>query len=210
MLRVWIASPHALTRAALAALATDLGLSAVADVEDADLAAIDLVTAAPPYPPAPPVPTVAIVSDSDPALPCTLGLLGYRAVLGPAAGRAELADAVARLGAQWRAAPGDPMVSVLPEGGATPLEAPLLTPREREVLELVTRGLPNKRIAARLGIAERTVKHHLSALLRKHGVRSRMRLIVQHHEPRDTRPTRLMHDGTAVPIAFASHRPSGR
>jgi DNA-binding NarL/FixJ family response regulator len=37
-----------------------------------------------------------------------------------------------------------------------------LTPREREVLALVADGLPNKQIARRLGIAEKTVKAHLT------------------------------------------------
>ncbi len=42
-----------------------------------------------------------------------------------------------------------------------------LTDREREVLELVTAGLRNKEIAARLGIAETTVKFHLRNILEK-------------------------------------------
>jgi len=39
---------------------------------------------------------------------------------------------------------------------------PALTPREREVLTLLADGLPNKQIARRLGIAEKTVKAHLT------------------------------------------------
>lgn len=42
-----------------------------------------------------------------------------------------------------------------------------LTPREREVLLLVARGQSNKQIAAGLGITERTVKFHVSTILRK-------------------------------------------
>ena len=42
-----------------------------------------------------------------------------------------------------------------------------LTPRQMEVLELVTRGLTNKQIALRLGISHQTVKNHMTAILRK-------------------------------------------
>lgn len=42
-----------------------------------------------------------------------------------------------------------------------------LTPRQMEVLELVTRGMTNKEIALRLGISHQTVKNHMTAILRK-------------------------------------------
>jgi RNA polymerase sigma factor (sigma-70 family) len=42
-----------------------------------------------------------------------------------------------------------------------------LTPREREVFHLVVEGLPNKRIAARLGIGEKTVKVHRARIMEK-------------------------------------------
>jgi DNA-binding NarL/FixJ family response regulator len=48
-----------------------------------------------------------------------------------------------------------------------------LTDREGEVLTLLREGLPNAAIARRLFISERTVHHHVSAILRKLGVRSR-------------------------------------
>jgi DNA-binding NarL/FixJ family response regulator len=48
-----------------------------------------------------------------------------------------------------------------------------LTPREREVLTLLGRGLPNQDIARDLGLAERTVKAHVSNLLAKLAVASR-------------------------------------
>jgi DNA-binding NarL/FixJ family response regulator len=48
-----------------------------------------------------------------------------------------------------------------------------LTPREREVLELVARGYTNREIAASLVIAEVTAKVHVRRVIRKLGVRSR-------------------------------------
>jgi FixJ family two-component response regulator len=47
-----------------------------------------------------------------------------------------------------------------------------LTPREREVLALVTAGLMNKQIAAELGVSEITVKIHRGHVMRKMGARS--------------------------------------
>jgi DNA-binding NarL/FixJ family response regulator len=48
-----------------------------------------------------------------------------------------------------------------------------LTPREREVLELVGQGLPNKLIARQLQISEHTVKFHLASVSTKLGAVSR-------------------------------------
>ena len=47
-----------------------------------------------------------------------------------------------------------------------------LSPREREVMVLVTTGLMNKQIAAELGVAEVTVKLHRGNLMRKMNARS--------------------------------------
>ena len=48
-----------------------------------------------------------------------------------------------------------------------------LTPREQEVLALLSQGLPDKEISRRLFISERTVHHHVSSVLSKIGVSSR-------------------------------------
>lgn len=48
-----------------------------------------------------------------------------------------------------------------------------LTPREIEVLELVAQGLPNKRIAERLGISDQTVKFHVASVAGKLGAANR-------------------------------------
>jgi DNA-binding NarL/FixJ family response regulator len=63
------------------------------------------------------------------------------------------------------------LVDALVEVGGD--EGPKLTRREQEVLELIGRGLANKRIALELGIAEKTVKTHVSHVLAKLGVSDR-------------------------------------
>jgi DNA-binding NarL/FixJ family response regulator len=55
----------------------------------------------------------------------------------------------------------------------SPATADTLTPRESEVLDLVGEGLPNKQIARRLGISEKTVKAHLTSVFQRIGVMSR-------------------------------------
>ena len=54
-----------------------------------------------------------------------------------------------------------------------------LTPREGEVLELLSRGFSNKLIAGELHISEHTVKFHISSLYAKLGVSSRVQAVSQ-------------------------------
>jgi DNA-binding NarL/FixJ family response regulator len=53
-----------------------------------------------------------------------------------------------------------------------------LTPREREVIALVSEGLKNKLIGERLFISETTVTHHLSSIFSKLDVSDRLELII--------------------------------
>jgi NarL family two-component system response regulator LiaR len=53
-----------------------------------------------------------------------------------------------------------------------------LTPRERQVLDLIGHGLSNKRIARELGISEKTVKAHVGHVLAKLGVADRTQAAV--------------------------------
>ncbi|MBA3377183.1 MAG: response regulator transcription factor [Actinobacteria bacterium] len=62
------------------------------------------------------------------------------------------------------------------EGGEEPLDR--ITPREREVLILIGRGFPNKRIAQELGLSEKTVKNHVGRVLAKLGVSDRTQAAV--------------------------------
>jgi len=85
---------------------------------------------------------------------------------------AELARAI-RAAAQGEV-PLDPRAGralLEARAAASPLDA--LSEREREVLALVVRGLPNKLIARELGISEKTVKTHLTSVFRTIGVTDR-------------------------------------
>jgi DNA-binding NarL/FixJ family response regulator len=57
-------------------------------------------------------------------------------------------------------------------------EPPLLTPRQREVLVLISAGYSNKEIAYRLGTSDGTIKAHISAIMRRLGVHNRVQLLL--------------------------------
>ena len=68
------------------------------------------------------------------------------------------------------------METIASDGGRGPLDR--LTPREREVLVLIARGFPNKRIARELTLSEKTVKTHVGHVLAKLGVSDRTQAAV--------------------------------
>ena len=87
-----------------------------------------------------------------------------------------------RLRAIWRtllipSSPAAPAFRRHPGGARAQVAGPewlgRMTPREREVLAAVARGISNKQIGRELGLAEVTVKLHLRAIFRKTGAHTR-------------------------------------
>ncbi len=70
-------------------------------------------------------------------------------------------------------APLDPRVARVLLPSATPRPIDSLSVRERQVLQLVTKGFSNRQIGRSLGITERTVKVHVGHLFRRIGVADR-------------------------------------
>jgi pimeloyl-ACP methyl ester carboxylesterase/DNA-binding CsgD family transcriptional regulator len=77
--------------------------------------------------------------------------------------------------------------SFIPESFDAPVEAlelklDDLTPREREILEIMAQGATNGNIAQQLGISEKTVRNQVSIILDKLGVTGRLQAVVQARE----------------------------
>jgi two-component system, NarL family, nitrate/nitrite response regulator NarL len=102
---------------------------------------------------------------------------GALAFVSKAASNEVLSDIVRRAAAgEVREA-----VWVTPGGAATVADAPLpeLTPRQLEILALLCQGHPNKEIGLRLGLAEVTVKMHVSSVFKVLGVANRTQAVLE-------------------------------
>jgi DNA-binding NarL/FixJ family response regulator len=105
------------------------------------------------------------------------------AIRAAAAGDALVAPSITRRLIEHFAT-GEP--SAQPPG--PPAELAELTPREREVLELIARGMNNAELAEHLVVSEKTVKTHVGRILWKLGLRDRVQAVILAYEAGLVRP----------------------
>jgi DNA-binding NarL/FixJ family response regulator len=86
---------------------------------------------------------------------------------------ADIASAIASGGSVL----APPVAAKLVAAVSAPRGAGRLTGREREVLRLISEGMPSKQIARALSISERTVKFHTASVLRKLGADNRAQAV---------------------------------
>ena len=100
------------------------------------------------------------------------------------AGRDAVLSAVRALGHGEQRPPDDLSTLRQRDAEARAQLSPLteLSPRERDVLRYVALGMDNLKVAAHLGIAERTVKAHVGSLYRKLGVENRAEMALRGRE----------------------------
>jgi DNA-binding NarL/FixJ family response regulator len=142
----------------------------------------------------PPLPVVVLVPTRSTADTVTAALrAGARGVLPDDAGGDEIAAALEAAAVGLVVVPSEQVGDLVASRAASPdtpdfaprardaTRAPLpsLTPREGEILAMLAEGLPNKLIAARLGISDHTVKTHLEAIFDKLGASTRAEAVAR-------------------------------
>jgi DNA-binding NarL/FixJ family response regulator len=124
----------------------------------------------------PHVNTVVLTMNDEPGLVLQAVRAGARGYLLKGASRAEIVDTVRSTGAGgavFHPGPADVVMAAASGRLADPGAQFGLTPRELDVLRLITGGLTNRSIAARLGIAPKTARNQVSSVLTKLGVENR-------------------------------------
>ena len=123
-------------------------------------------------------PWLAISGDDDPLMQERVRSAGAQGFVNKQASPEVfgLAFAAVLLGGQWFDTSTEASGHRPREWAVTPAEL-CLTPRQGEILALVLRGLPNKRIALMLSLSESTVKEHLTGILERLGVKSRVEVL---------------------------------
>jgi DNA-binding NarL/FixJ family response regulator len=108
---------------------------------------------------------------------------GARGYLLKGAGQEEISRAVRAVAAGemiYGAGVGERLVTALSAAASSsgPVPFPELSPREREILELMARGDGNVAIARRLSLSEKTVRNHVSNIFMKLRVSDRVQAVV--------------------------------
>jgi two-component system nitrate/nitrite response regulator NarL len=175
VIRVWIETPSAITRAGFESLfESNAGIEVVDSVAEADVILCEELSD-------PPGAAPLVVLTDDPVSSRAFQN-GVRAILPRAAAPEQIVAALHAAAAGLTVIPVESS-SLVMRGGTPDVEFERLTPREMEALEMLAEGLSNKQIAARLKISEHTAKFHVNSILGKlhagtrteaviHGVRS--------------------------------------
>ncbi|MBA4329370.1 MAG: DNA-binding response regulator [Polaromonas sp.] len=129
----------------------------------------------------PDIPWLATSADDDPATARRVRAAGAQGFVHKQSSPDTFGRAIASVldGGQWFEAESAPGARDPPRRGwqVTPGELGL-TPRQGDILVLLLQGLSNKRIALALDITESTVKEHVTAILERLGVRTRVEAIM--------------------------------
>jgi DNA-binding NarL/FixJ family response regulator len=195
MIRVFVAAPSGALRLTLRATLEGPGIAVVGDGPTPDGAPADvdvvvtadaarLAMSATAMPEAGARAVVALADDARPARILRARPLRGWAIVPREASAAELRAATIAAAQGFTVLPAALATRLLAGPDPAPdhrLGEPLesLTPREREVLELLAQGLSNRHIGERLGISEHTAKFHVASLCGKLGAASRTEAVSQ-------------------------------
>ncbi len=172
-LRIRVHAVDSLRRRGLAAMLQAAGHVVTDDTPDVELCDLDRGAAALPHEAEAPVVALTATGAAVTGTPAGILIAEVTADQLDLALRAVAAGLLVRSPAIGHGATAE-------RGFAPALEdAPLLTPREREILTLVGQGLSNKSAARQLGISVHTVKFHLEALFYKLDATSRAEAVAK-------------------------------
>jgi DNA-binding NarL/FixJ family response regulator len=125
----------------------------------------------------PALPIVIVSATEEPRMIREAIAAGAMAYIPKSLDRASIAEALRHVlaGEVWQPEAGS---TTAPSGTLVVERIAALTPQQLNILKLIVAGKPNKIIAYELGIAETTVKAHITLILRKLGVFSRTQAVL--------------------------------
>ena len=179
-LRVWIGLSFPVAAAGARAFMLEAGLEVVPEASEADVWLLDDAALADPDTLSDaPGAVVGLGSPVWAAALAELNLSGWAALPPDATPMEVVAGVLAAASGLAAVSAAQASFFEMEEGDTEPEPLPdsfgdiHLTPREHQVLELLSAGLSNKRAAKQLGVSEHTVKFHAQAIYSKFGVQSR-------------------------------------